>query len=1271
VKQHEMFSAASQPEPDAKPEPEVEVDRATPEPSVPSAPVPVLELAEQADATEDAAARRAAVTEFGKPLLLEAGAGTGKTATLVARVAHWCLGPGWSAESGGAPLGSAEAIAARVLRGVAAITFTEAAAAEMSTRVGLALSAVQRAASGAELDAALLPPGFLPERLPTDVAELRTRAGALRASLDHLNVSTIHAFCRRLLAAHPLEAGMDPDFEVDATFQHVELAVRTAMEQELHDAWEGGAEDDWVQLALCGKTPPDVEAVVVALVTDEGARACDFADDPFGAEACGAAVAALRAAFEQLREPARALDELKKDGRLNARFTLEALDATEAALADVRDEPRAEFTELARRAREIWFERDEQKGWRKLRDWYRKPLAKKEQAGVADAASFAAAARELRGALRPFLEIDVELLELARRVVHRVLGRVEAELRRRGVATFSDLLTCTRDLLVGNPAIAARERHRMRQLLVDEFQDTDGIQCEIVAALALADGDGPGLFLVGDPKQSIFAWRSADLYAYDTFKERVEEAGGRALELTANFRSHAAILAEVERVVAPVMEEVRGVQPPFAALQAARAGADAPREAPSVEHWISWPRDPETDEVEVGETGKRRLSYESEARALARDIHERHAEHGVPWREFAVILRSMSGIDVYLSQLREAGVPYEVQSDRNYYERREIVDATSLVRALLDPADHVALVGFLRSPLVGVPDAALFPLWEAGFPGEMTWLSRPDEERLARVEATLERAFARVPDVPGLDAIEGWERALVGAVRALAELRASFHADPLDRWIERVRTTLFPDATEAARYLGEYRLANLERFFRDLARALEENRGDVRVVLRTLRANVGRTDRTEAARPGDSGRAAVQVLTIHGAKGLEFPHVYLAQTHRNPPPEGGGDVGFEARAGRVAYKLFGSPSLAWLAGAERRAEVEAAERVRLLYVTLTRARERLVVLGTWSEAGRERTWRDAKNANELCRARPAAVEAVAIVAERVRAGDLEPLIDPFGVAWRLAEVHPAPERRASGGEAAEPRAVDDIVDEAAGLAVDRVRAERECARPYHTSASAEAHLEHTEAAAHTRFAGGPGDGCGADGAGRLGRDAAQAAGTAVHRLLEEVALTGDVAGDWTKRVQGLDGLVAELAPAGQADVVLERARELAERIAKGELLTRLSSLGEGVLARELPVLLPPGESGAVGFVSGAIDLLYRDPESDELVVADYKTDRVETEDELQARAEGYRGQGKVYVEAVQRALGLERPPRFELWFLHAGRIEVPKASAPTELDLLH
>jgi ATP-dependent exoDNAse (exonuclease V) beta subunit len=177
-----------------------------------------------------------------------------------------------------------------------------------------------------------------------------------------------------------------------------------------------------------------------------------------------------------------------------------------------------------------------------------------------------------------------------------------------------------------------------------------------------------------------------------------------------------------------------------------------------------------------------------------------------------------------------------------------------------------------------------------------------------------------------------------------------------------------------------------------------------------------------------------------------------------------------------------------------------------------------------------------------------------------------------------------------------------------------------------------------------------------------GSSVAAAAGTAIHRILEDFDLAQPLEVELARQRERLSDLVASQVAEPERAAAQARALELLQRLSSGSLLERLSGLGGRVVARELPLLIPPGDSeqsgeaGPVGFAAGSVDLLYRDPHSDELVVADYKTDRVEDEAELQARVEEHRAQGAVYVHAIREALDLSKLPRFELWFVWADRV---------------
>ena len=194
--------------------------------------------------------------------------------------------------------------------------------------------------------------------------------------------------------------------------------------------------------------------------------------------------------------------------------------------------------------------------------------------------------------------------------------------------------------------------------------------------------------------------------------------------------------------------------------------------------------------------------------------------------------------------------------------------------------------------------------WQKNRAQLLPGLKRVLDERTAKIEGGLQRAeeadaasvlaaaSGTIPDATG--------DTLLAAMEHLAVLRIAFESEAADVFIERLRRLFLPEALEAARYLGPYRLANLDRFFRQLSAALEEGGGDPTAILRALRRSVAESREAEEGRPKDGAEDAVQVMTIHGAKGLDFGHVYLLQLHKPPGGEGGGEEGGAVLAGVVS-----------------------------------------------------------------------------------------------------------------------------------------------------------------------------------------------------------------------------------------------------------------------------------------------------------------------------------------------------------------------------------
>jgi ATP-dependent helicase/nuclease subunit A len=1203
---------------------------------------------------EDSGSRQLAQTCFDRPLVLEAGAGTGKTTALVSRIVVWVLGAGWDkaarrlrAPETGEPL-PYDRIAAAALQRVVAITFTEAAAAEMARRVGETL---------AELATGAIPSVLYAPALPSDETERRMRARALVGALDRLVVRTIHAFARRLLAAHPVEAGLHPAFAVDADGSGAATIVRELLEQRLRDAYGEPGDPVWLGLAARGVTAARLEEDLLELL-ESSTPAAFLAEDPFEATRLEALRSRLSSGLERLLSLAAprlegksrvyaAGDLLTRAGEAANRLRAPATGGVSGieALQSIAREHLAPRLDL-------------------LSKWAKGTFTKTEASllGAEVHEELATLASALWGDVEYLCELDAHRLDLGRRALAPLLAEAAEALRVRGLLGYDALVRGAAQLLEVDAGVCSRERAQIDQLLVDEFQDTDALQCAIVAALGLgaSSKEGPGLFLVGDPKQSIYGWRGADLGAYDAFVARVVAEGGQRRALCVNHRSLQAILDEVERVIRPAMHEQHGVQPCFQPLVADRAGEDHQGAPAPVEYWVSRKLRERDDELATRKPEATTL----EARALARDVARLLREEGVEPRNVGILLRGFGDVEACLSALREADVPYAVARDRSYYRRREVIDASCLVRCVVDPADTLAFVAFLRSSAVGVPDAALLPLWRQQLPSLVSRLPRDAERTLGEIRRAVKTAAREIPsDVPGIETVSGWEHALLFALEAVCALRLSFESDSSDVFVERLRAALLFEAIESARPLGAFRVANLERFFRELAAALADG-GDATEVLRQLRRNAREGRDAEEARPLESAEQAVQVMTIHKAKGLAFHHTYVVQLHKEsggrgfvaPPPRA------VAHEGLIELRLLGETSPGFRRMEAREKESAEAEEVRTLYVAMTRARDRLVLAGLWPEEDSSTSVE--KSPLAFLRERDGGVPPLDDVMRELRDTARGDRAERNGALWIFPALHEsatamAPAESDADAASAAARAGNAEVD-ARRIAGWRAGAARRQARRLGAPASQAAHEAMRELFESRREAE-RGDNARATRPERagFGRAIATAVGSAVHRALELLDLEAAPAEALAGARETVEATLKTQLVGDELAKARERADEILERFQSGALLGRLRELGPRILARELPVLLPPTDAsdGPVGYLAGAIDLVYLDPVTDEPVVADYKTDGVETQAEIDELCARYALQGAQYVRAVREAFGLARDPRFELWFLQAGRAE--------------
>ncbi len=478
---------------------------------------------------------------------------------------------------------------------------------------------------------------------------------------------------------------------------------------------------------------------------------------------------------------------------------------------------------------------------------------------------------------------------------------------RESALDFEDLQLEARNLLRSRPEIRERERARFRSILVDEFQDTNRLQTEIVELLR---GPATELFFVGDEFQSIYGFRHADV---EVFRERREQAE-RLLSLTLNYRSRPEVLAAVNELFGSHF----GGE--FQELTAAVDFPDPVFGRP-VELLV-------TDKAGYADSGVH--WRRGEARAVARRVRELVDAGAATPGEVVLLFAAGTDAEWYEDELRRAGLPTYRATGKGYFGQQQVVDLLSYLRLLQNRYDDVALLAVLASPFVGVSNDALALLRRAA----------PAKPLFAGLEHSLPSGLGERDE----QLIRAFRQRYDRLVSALPRLS-------LERLCERIVAEHDYDLAVLAQWDGRRRYANMRKLAR-LARSYEELRGpDVEGFVRFVAEQEAVGARQLEAVAEEEGADAVRLLTIHAAKGLEFKVVIVADAGRDRVPPSPDEI-LALPDGRFGFRVA-DPVTAKRRGAfdyeavrEARQEAERAERLRLYYVAMTRAKERLIVSGS-------------------------------------------------------------------------------------------------------------------------------------------------------------------------------------------------------------------------------------------------------------------------------------------------------------------------------------
>ena len=847
-------------------------------------------------------ARRAAIAVHDRSFLVEAGAGSGKTAVLAGRIAMLLAG-------GVTP------------KSIAAVTFTEFAASELLIRVRSFVSALAAGDIPIELRSAL-PKGLSKQQ--------RGNLARADAALDEMTCSTIHGFCQRLITPYPVEADIDPGASVMDSDQ-----ARLAFAEIV---------DNWLRAALADETggllaelvlhDPDATIALIHTILEHVRRHREFA--PYELQDLDRFAAEFRETvhgFGTFLEEA----EVKESETVTISSQFSELagevaavlpaDSAAALVGMLVIAPHPELLTGSGR-----FRRYQKKGkWGTVAK--RAGLARADAERLNDAASnhyslCCAAWSVLQQA------VATHVLAGLLPIVAPVMDLFREYKRDAALLDFDDLIFSARDLLRDHDEVRRALAARFRHVLVDEFQDTDPLQTEIFWRLCgepPEDGETghwtafalrPGaLFLVGDPKQAIYRFRGADIAAYvrarEAFRTVAEDA---VLSIATNFRSRAPIMEYVNARFEDALSEENG-QPGFQALDPFRPVGDGGPSVAALDVAVA-DVDGKAD-AQQQRDGEAEAVAEMCARLIGSEPVPDSGNGGLrPCRAGDIALLAPTGSDLwrYEEALEERGIPVATQAGKGLYRRQEIQDLIAVTRVLADRRDTLALGALLRGPLVGLT-----------------------EEELLDIVWSLPRTEVAPDDLPRLDlgvAPEEIRNPLArDIVEKLQTLQRRANATTPHALLSQAVDVLQVRPVLLRRHRGqaERALANVDLYL-GFSRAYAV-RG-LRAFAEAMTAAWSDKARAVEGRP-DAQEEAVALYTMHAAKGLEWPIVVPINTMTRVKAA---DSAVTDRAsGRFYCRVFGVEPTGYESARNDEKEELDRERVRLWYVAATRARELLVL----------------------------------------------------------------------------------------------------------------------------------------------------------------------------------------------------------------------------------------------------------------------------------------------------------------------------------------
>lgn len=1053
---------------------------------------------------------------------------------------------------------------------VVAITFTEKAAAEMRERCR--------------------------KELRTLAAQGNARAADLLERMDEARISTFHSFCQSLLRLYPVEAGLDPDFAV-ADDLAAGLLLSEVIDQHLTDTAQTADETIITlltrfgrtrlashlerligQMRNLGETPSTLRTATAAAIERLGDK--------------GPLLTSVRAAVEALLAYATKPGSKGREQQDQLAATWAALDLASASIADLRamaDPINANAVKP------------------------KKPLVDAIDALAAHDATQAAA------------DLGLAVLDL----MEQALDRYQARKAQLDILDFSDLIDRLRRLLAESPAVRSDIAQQGLIFLNDEVQDTDPGQWAVIRQMLVPPDKAelpPGrVFIVGDPKQSIYRFRGARVDIFAAMTDDVAPNDDHRVGLMKNFRSQAGLIDLVNSLFSQIM---------------AAPGAGAVPYAPMEPH-----RDPAVQTAELllsrsmGAEGRR-----EEAAAIARRIRKLVEGGQARYGDVAILVQAMTHVRTYATALAAADVPYYVVAGDGFFQAQEVADIENLLRVLDVPTDAIALAGWLRSPHVGLSDDALVAmgLHEGGL---------------------LAAWVAPGPAVPLADA-----PLLARARRLLPRLRALAWQEPLPRLLPALYEELSLYPVLLAQPDGQSAVANLDKLAAMVGDFASLGRHQFPDLLRWLRTARELEAREGLAAMAEEGGNTVRIMTVHKSKGLEFPVVILPDIGRSQKSDAP-EVILHPQIG-LAPKLLDDDGAEIESGLRNLAvdlnkQESEQEFRRLFYVAATRARDYLILSAIQPKSADGATWLHwLFTAAEADVAAPPAELVIGPVTLPVRTvGEEAPLTgEPSPEAMAEAEAAPtwpdadhlvptpiAPTAPpASTPTSAATLAVQRLLRQTAPFAqpgprnelqtsASRLMVYQDCPRKYYLQTSLGLPDLHRAPSGWDALARDPSD---------LADDIAAESileptvrGTIVHAVCERLTNPADLEALIAQAVQdhGIDLTHPDVETAIRAPL---------RRYIQSPFFERIRAARH--VYSELSFQIQIGGMNLEGFIDKVLE------EDDGLVIIDFKTNHVQTAEQIDEAAAHYRLQMQIYALAAQERLGKQPIKDVLLYFLAPG-----------------